>query len=562
MSLAEPTADPEIDASRLRWHIAPGWRNRLQADELRPADWIRAGHATVVKHGDHRTVYRVDLPQGRFYLKRYYSLNPLKALVDRLRGSASQREWRKALALATRGISAVRPVALGEFVGTGGSLFLSEELPGASSLAELLARSPAAPPLSADGRQKLCDELARFIAAAHDAGMSHDDLHPGNIMVCLDPTNLHAPVQLTWIDLPGVRIGRRLGWRQSLDSLVMLRASVDGLASPAEIGRFWHAYRAHRADIVPLDGTLVDTIERRAVRYLRRLHHSREKRFFRANREFHNLTASGMRAFAVGDVDRAALHRLAANPEQLLHQHLHKPVKLTRGTQLVEAPLVTAGASLPLAYKRYRSRNVWKLLLDQVRGSRARRAWRAGHALLALGISTPRPIVCCEPTGWANPVSYLGTAWIANAPSLHEVAWELEGCDPVERHRRLCRSAHSLGQLIGRLHHWHYSHRDLKACNLLLVEQDDAVTSYLVDLDSVQRRVYLTQAAAAKNLARLATSLAGYDWITRTHRWRFILGYAQAARLTQQQARWFWQRTDRYAGQSLRRMRRHGKPIW
>lgn len=560
--LVEHEAETQPDAARIRWQIAPRWRAQLEPRRLRLDDWLRSGPAHVVKKSRHRTVYRIDLPEGRFYLKRYYPRGIARDLLDWLRGPASRREWRKSLLLAERGIATVRPVALGQVAGRVGSLFLTEELAGACPLTEFLTAQLADLPPDERGalRARLVVELARFIAAAHDAGVTHDDLHPGNVM--LRYTADRGELELALIDLPGVSVGRKLTWRASRDNLVMLRASFEGLALPDEFLGFWKVYRGLRSDVVPADdaAALAD-IARRVAEYRRRLLSSRDKRCCDSNRDFQTIEAGKSRGYAVRAVDSQTLQQMVEQPERLLRDNLHRPVKLTRGTQLVEARLETNEGVLALAYKRYRSRNWWKLLVDQLRGSRARRSWKAGHALLARGIATPRPLLCIEPRRRVSAASYLGTTWIDNARNLHELAWELAWTAPAERARRVAACAESLGAVVGRLHAWRYSHRDLKACNLLIVEGAEGVTSYVVDLDGVQRRWWLSRRVIARNLSRLATSLSHYAWISRTQRWRFLRAYARAAQLGPDDVRWLWKQTARDTGRMMRRMRRRGRPV-
>lgn len=559
-----PVAEPkpalrERSSPSVRWRIAREWESRLDPGDLELEAWLDRGQASIVKDGRHRTVYRLDLPHGSFYLKQYRATNIGKRLVDLIRGSASRREWDVARELVRRGIATIRPVAFGQDADLAGNYFLSEEATGAIPLSDYLREQLPALPDDARAalRGRLVDELARFVARVHEAGVCHDDLHAGNLLLSFDASGAPA---FALIDLPGVRLRKRLRWSACRDNLVMLRASFDTLATPAERARFWKIYLAARPSLQFDAQAARCDIEARTQAYLRRLHRSRERRSLAENRDFHRVTRAKFRGWGVSDVSRAALAMLAEDPDAPLLAHLHQPVKLTRGAWIVEGAVPGTNPVAAVAYKRYRSRNFWKTLLDAVRGSRARRAWRAGHALLSRGISTPCPLVFCESRNRLDPASYLGTAWIADARNLHEYAWHLEGVSPASRSARLRQCAESLGALIGELHRWRYSHRDLKGCNLLLVERADAIEAFLVDLDSVRLKRVLTRGAAAKNLARLAASLRIYAWIGVRPRVRFLRAYLRSAGFAGSEAQWFWRRIARLVERDARHRQRTGKP--
>src|SRR4051812_43623026 len=58
------------DAVDLDWDLAPDVRSVLVGPNgLKLPDWIANGQARIIKHGPHRTVYQVNLPNLRFYLK-------------------------------------------------------------------------------------------------------------------------------------------------------------------------------------------------------------------------------------------------------------------------------------------------------------------------------------------------------------------------------------------------------------------------------------------------------------------------------------------------------------
>ena len=93
------------------------------------------------------------------------------------------------------------------------------------------------------------------------------------------------------------------------------------------------------------------------------------------------------------------------------------------------------------------------------------------------------------------------------------------------RQARLRRAAASLGRLIGQMHSENISHRDLKPGNLLLVERDAAIESYLVDLDGARWERKLSQKARLRNVARLLKGVDSLSDIGLAVRLRFLQAY-------------------------------------
>lgn len=55
-------------AGNFRWKLSAGWDEVLLDDQGGMlAQWQKLGQAQVVKHGQHRTVYRIDLPGKTVY---------------------------------------------------------------------------------------------------------------------------------------------------------------------------------------------------------------------------------------------------------------------------------------------------------------------------------------------------------------------------------------------------------------------------------------------------------------------------------------------------------------
>ena len=523
----------------VRWHVLPEWQPVLLGPEgLRLGRWRAEGRVRVVKDASHRAVYRVDLPERAFYVKHYRCPRFWDVARHLFRSCSARREWQNVTEVARRGIATVRPVGWGQRVRGGvvcDNYLVTEALVPTCTLQQYVARH--LPQLSPAGqtsmRRVLAEGLGRFAAAIHRAGVLHDDFHDGNILVGLDTCRPdgqgHDPwPQLYLIDLVGVRLASPLGWPASRDNLAVLSSVWRERATLAERWRFWRTYLACRPDLEVPDRRLgAELVDRRGREHSRQICRQRDKRSLRANRDFAAVRRAAGEAHGVGDLPRDHLLRWLEAPDDLLWRNLDRPVKLGHSSVMVEAEVPLAGGTRHVALKRYRPRNWWKALRGLFRAGRARRGWRAGHALLQRRISTPRPVAVWEPRRplLARP-GYLATEWIEGAENLHLWGWRLAGAPLSERLRRAARLAESLGRLIGRMHAFQIAHRDLKGSNVLVVQQGDRTETYLIDVDDVHVARRLGRRPRLADLARLAVSVEAHPWVTRAIHCRFLRAYA------------------------------------
>src|SRR5713101_151863 len=235
----------ELNAGGLRWRVTPECRDRLFGPEgLRLQEWLARGQAALVKHGPHRQVYRVNLPGLSFYLK-HNRVRDVRTWVRQLvRPSKAAMEFRRAVAVAARGVPTITPLGLAERAegwGPSDSFLVIRSLEDTEPLSTFIEHTLTG--LPGDRRfhigVRLARELGKFIAQVHEAGILHDDLHAGNILVRLGPDD--RP-RLFLIDLHAVKIGRTLSWKASQANLVMLSHWFMVHASRTDRLRFWHAY--------------------------------------------------------------------------------------------------------------------------------------------------------------------------------------------------------------------------------------------------------------------------------------------------------------------------------
>ena len=558
-------------AGEFRWQALADWRALLFGPQgLRLDEWLAGGDAKIVKQSSSRTVYRVDLAERAFFVKQYRAPAWLGAARRLVRASAARREFERSTEAARRGVPTVRCVAVGQGRGmTDENLLVTEAIPDSCSLAEYVAeRLPRLPAAERSiVQRKLAASLARLCAAAHRAGVLHDDLHPGNVLVRLDTCSADGgdsrlPI-LHLIDLAGAKLSGGLNWRRSRWSLVMLAASWAELATRNDAWRFWRVYLAERPELrSPGARRGAQQIAARIWARRRRVARSRDRRSLGDNREFYRLDAPHAKGHAAADFPRSEFARLLADPRRPLVLGVHRPLKLAHRSVVVQAELALASGVVRVAYKRVRAKNWWKALAFFLGRSPAMDAWRLGHALWQRGVATARPLVVCETKrfGLAGD-SYLATQWIDGAINLHLYGWRLARSTPNERRLRTRQTAAALGALLGRMHAWHVSHPDLKGCNLLAVERPDSVEAILVDLDGVRLSPWFGEATRARNLGRLATSLEAHPWVTHADRLRFLRTYMREAGLSAGDWKRLWRAAAAASRSITRRLSRRGRQV-
>jgi tRNA A-37 threonylcarbamoyl transferase component Bud32 len=565
---------------------------------LRLDEWLQSGQAQQIKDGPHRTVYRIDLPERSFYLKRYARPPWWRAVWSYLRGSPSQREWQNTLALLQKKIPTAVPLAWGQSAGPGSSgenYFVSQALPQTVTLAEFLRlQLPAlAPAEQALVRRQLAQKLGAFCARLHAAGVEHNDFHAGNVLVrCArqggrsasrpstgaaraagQPFDQRAGesaggeslagaaiVELFLIDVPGIRLGRPLNARRSIRSLVMFGAGLMAFSSPTDRMRFWRSYLAGRPDLpLPPPRKLAASVNRALAAYGRRVGFQRDKRCLRDNRDFYALATPGAMAHAVRDVPRGLLASLMADPEGPIRQFRHVPAKISHSSVVVEARLDLDSGTVPVAYKRCRTKSWWKAWLFPCRRNRALRNWLLGCALLSRGIPVARPLLVVVPRRGLD--GYLAVQWLNGAANLHLKGWQWAVLPEQQRRKKVRAAAVSLGRLVGKMHAWGISHRDLKGCNLVFTETGDQIDAYLIDLDGVRVGRHLALATRAHNLARLAASLEAHEWVTHTDRMRFWRAYVRELRPEPIDGKALWRATAARCEDLVQNKRRRNQPV-
>ena len=207
------------------WWLRGPWRETLLGpDGLRLDQWREEGRLTTVKSGPHRVVYRVDLADGAIYIKHYLVPDFRAMFRQWIRRGKGRNEGKRSEVLASIGIPTIHPIALGECRKRNFLLenyLITWEIPGTIPLDEFLETElpNLDEPTRSLVRQRVAVSLGVLTARLHNAGLTHIDFHPGNILVRLDPDD--RP-ELTMIDLDALRQSTQLSWSKAQKNLALL----------------------------------------------------------------------------------------------------------------------------------------------------------------------------------------------------------------------------------------------------------------------------------------------------------------------------------------------------
>jgi len=214
-------------------------------------------------------------------------------------------------------------------------------------------------------------------------------------------------------------------------------------------------------------------------------------------------------------------------------------IKDSPSSRVVRRKLRVGTHELDVFIKQYRRKALWKVLADCLRPSRAVRAFRSGHALLARHIPTALPLAAlnrragpllhdsillteaCEGT----PLKPFLTTWLARQPRVG-AAYGGAPLPPAQQWQLAQEVLGQLGRLIQRLHDNNFAHRDLKSGNLMIRwEPGEAPEVVLLDLDGLSRKRHLSTSRRFQGLMRVNVSLLNCPTVNHAGRLRMLLGY-------------------------------------
>ena len=570
----EPPAWNWSKADDTGWWVRADWAAALLLEGRLPLDeWKQSGRLTTVKRGPHRVVYRADLPEGSVYVKHFLVPNFRAKARQWFRSGKGRNEGRRAAKLEAIGVPTITPVALGErrvrrFLLE--NYLVTKEIANTLPLDEFVECELPRMPVERQGRLRrdLARVLADLTARLHDAGFVHQDFHPGNLLIRLEPDD---SLSLAVIDLDALRVARRLSWSDVRENLALLNHYFWSRCNRSDRYRFLNAYlKARREPTAPGARGLSRQIERSTRAWAERLWRRWGRRCWSRNKYFNIHRRPGIWAVASRDLDLSSIEPIIADPEAIFARPGTTLLKTSRTALVAETTLMVKGRSTPVIYKRFNPKKPLESLLNLVRPSRAGRAWQAGQHLKSRGLPTPQNLAYVVKTGWGplgawlTGPAYLVTVKAEPSITLGDYARDvLPGLSEVDRRRQVARLTLGLARLLKVLHDRSISDRDLKSANIL-IEGDpeaDEIALTLIDLVGVQLLHPLPKGRRLQNLARLQVSLADVPGRTRTDALRFLRAYLPWGLSPLNDWKGTWRKVARLIDYKEEKNRRRGRPL-
>lgn len=501
------------------WLVAPGER-RFLFSQAKPGQ-VRQAPMTRVKQSRAKVVYRMkmDGPQGprTIYLKSYLTGNYFwRQFKYAFRASPAMEEWRLALRLSKRGVPIAPHLAVGEtrFLTTlQEATLITEGLSGWETIADFLDGHGGGRPGAVEPglRRTFASELGKFVRLLHDRGVLQVDLHGSNILMRLAA----GRPEFRLVDLDGIIVHRRVPWSERVANLITLHIYFARRCSRADRLRFLRAYLGEdKASRLPKLGRRIEDVAARALKFYRR---DRAQRCLKNNRDFGLLKGAGLVWHARRDLFNTESEVIIENPNRLLAQ----PRVLIKNSASS-----TVGRYMGFILKRTNPKKTLNWIKDLFRPSRARDAYLKAYQLELCGISTPKAVACAD---WRNfgflQHSYLLTQEIAGASALDQFA-RANPKLPLAARRDLLRR---LARLVAALHDAGFSHRDMKAQNILVGPAPEHKL-YLIDLDGLNDLGELSARRVSKDLARLDRAAGELLGAGPRERLRFFAEYRRALR--------------------------------
>ncbi len=545
---AAPSSVVLFEDGGRQWRVV-----RHHADTIRSAgiDWFqldRCRQAELVKSNNRRDVYRVRVGGRVYFAKIYHPNDWFTRAKILLRGATPLHEWNVGLYAAAHGIASVLPVATavcGPRGAGGPGLLITEAVEDVRPLNDFWLSIQHDRHLAL----LLVESLARLIARAHQCGFQHGDMHPGNILV----RRVGQTGEALFVDLHDVHIARAVSLRQSIANLAQLNQWFRRHASLPMRWRFLQHYIEYRdryAQASPFSRNhrinpreLVIRLGLRADRHAQALWSKRDRRTRRNSRYFARVkSASGWRGHVLLESKHPAPTAHAARREYTRKQWqswLSNPldwIDPTRVEILKDSHTATVCvATLPVEpapvraiVKRPLARNLWKRVEHLFGRSRNMRSWHIANMMLNRDLPVAQPLAVIEryALGIIRTDSLGFTDFIPDAVDLEAfLARDVASMALQEQRRAKDAIIESLVQLLRLFHDRGFTHRDLKAPNLMVSWQAPYRGRPLltfIDMDGISHVRRPTERQKTRAFVRLAVSLLNSPCCTRTDRLRFL----------------------------------------
>jgi hypothetical protein len=250
-------------------------------------------------------------------------------------------------------------------------------------------------------------------------------------------------------------------------------------------------------------------------RLLRRQWQSRTKRCLKESGEFAVQKERGARYFHRRDFSMDRLKKILKEHQDLVRG---KPSCLVKNSPEVRVSILKdEGERISLkqfCYPRFEGR-----VKEYFRRSKGLKAWVAANGLRARGIPTLKPLALVEKK---NGMKLRESFLLMEAPAndLEMDRYVLGGFEGLGRKRFFIKT---FARWLGGLHRMSVYHKDMKTCNILVSEKEEAWDFHLLDFEDIRMDEKMNRKKLFRNFLQLNTSTPRA--MTKVDRFRFFKEY-------------------------------------
>lgn len=503
-----------------------------QSGQIILDQWICSGVTDVVKDGPHRTVYRLTLPEGEYYLKHYKVADWKTGLQNVVRKSRAALEFTAIQRVANLELPTTEVVALGEmfhgpFVGApfvGDSYLVTRAIPQTVSLHDFLDTEFDRLLVSEKTslRQQIAQQLGYLIGTMHGHRLFHHDLHAGNVLIRCRP---NGNCDLSIIDLHALCAQKRFHLQHALRNLDLFNNFFVRRAEQADFLRFLKAYWQQVAGgpdqssncsvIVGLPKRFGDFSQQVAAhcRLSTQLaYRSGDRKWQRANRRLKIVSRKNRDGRYLRSLNDKWVKQAIESPSQNL-------ASSNLGQLIVEADKHSS-PNLQLVIRHRATKS-------QVDKNSLRNVWEVGHALRRRRVSAVLPLLHLEENAPSGDAEYLVLQKRDDAVSVQ--SWFAENCGDARNKPKQKRLVGELAQMLATeirwLHECGISHDNLSLENITVVTENGKLRVCFEELQGVYLDSKTGVAEHFAQIGRLAQSTMETGSISLTTHLRFLKRY-------------------------------------
>ncbi|HSB04744.1 MAG TPA: lipopolysaccharide kinase InaA family protein [Thermodesulfobacteriota bacterium] len=485
-----------------------GWLRSDLIDALPPLFFqdpvlvIQKLEGRVIKESRLRWAALFCLPAGeRLFLKRDKTKGWAEAFKFLLLPSRAKKEWFIACQLQKRNLPIPKPLGWmekGHWGFVRESYYLSEAIGSGTSLIDLLQAKIDIP----------FESLAKRVRVFHDAGLFHKDLHGGNFLWDGESfflTDLHRAGILGSVSLD-----------QRLWNLAHLFHSVRSQWGRKDFLRFLESYFGEEALDLEKKEAYLQKVLSLMEQFQRRWWKSRTKRCLKESTEFSLMKGEGTMVYHRRDLPFDQIKVVVRRHEALVHD---KPSDLVKRSPESTVSLFTMRGEGKICVKQFQYPHFIERFKENFRNSKGLKAWIAGNGLIIRDIPSLKVMACVERRdGFGIKESFLLMETSEQGREMDRCLFK--GFGEVQRKRLFIKT---FAQWLSRLHEKDLYHRDMKTCNILVLEEGRGWQFRLLDLEDVQLDQRVDEKRLFRNFLQLNTSTPRS--FTRSDRLRFYREY-------------------------------------